>query len=212
MPHSHELSANDNAVALLKYKIAESMPQRFNAKDHCSSQSYLVDLSHQQRMKLIKAWSCAKLAFSQHGHDAKKDAVEFHYSSSQQTPPAHALAPSPVLENKDWQVIVPATSLSEFETVIAPKQPTNLLNNLSRKQQASLEQILVKLATRYDNLFMSALGCRLVWTKDETTPSIFARYQPKGLTALKGVCLTHEQFMQHIANLSDIHFKDVLYA
>lgn len=65
--------------------------------------------------------------------------------------------------NTHWVALVPYWAAWPFETLLIPLQPTLHLNTLSKEQKNTLSDILLKLLTRYDNLFQCSFPYSMGW-------------------------------------------------
>ena len=71
--------------------------------------------------------------------------------------------PRVVVENDDWQVVVPFWAIWPFETLIVPTSPVGRLPDLDSRQRASLGEVLVELLARCDNLFDTPFPYSMGW-------------------------------------------------
>ncbi len=71
--------------------------------------------------------------------------------------------PRVVVENDDWQVVVPFWAIWPFETLIVPTSPVGRLPDLDRGQRRSLAAVLVELLGRCDRLFDTPFPYSMGW-------------------------------------------------
>jgi len=66
-------------------------------------------------------------------------------------------------ENDDWLVVVPFWAAWPYETLLMPRQPVSRLPDLTPSMRDSLSDILIRLLTRYDNLFGLSFPYSMGW-------------------------------------------------
>ena len=71
--------------------------------------------------------------------------------------------PRAVEENDDWLVIVPFWAAWPYETLLLARRPVSRLPELPGAQRDSLGDILIRLLTRYDNLFGLSFPYSMGW-------------------------------------------------
>jgi UDPglucose--hexose-1-phosphate uridylyltransferase len=71
--------------------------------------------------------------------------------------------PRVVEANDDWLVVVPFWAAWPYETLLVARQPVQRLPDLSPAQRDSLAEILIRLLTRYDNLFGLSFPYSMGW-------------------------------------------------
>lgn len=65
--------------------------------------------------------------------------------------------------NDDWLVVVPFWAAWPYETLLVARQPVARLPELTSSQRDSLSEILIRLLTRYDNLFGLSFPYSMGW-------------------------------------------------
>lgn len=68
-----------------------------------------------------------------------------------------------VSKNDDWIVAVPWWAVWPFETLIIPRRAVTSMNQLTKREQASLATILGDLMRRYDTLFSTSFPYSMGW-------------------------------------------------
>lgn len=68
-----------------------------------------------------------------------------------------------VVENEDWQVVVPFWALWPYETLVVAKQPATRLADLVPSARDALATTLIELLSRYDNLFRHPFPYSMGW-------------------------------------------------
>jgi len=63
-----------------------------------------------------------------------------------------------VLENNDFIVLVPFWAVWPFETMILPKRHMASINEMTISERSSFANVIKRLTTRYDNIFMSSFS------------------------------------------------------
>ena len=71
--------------------------------------------------------------------------------------------PRAVEENDDWLVVVPFWAAWPYEALLVARQPVTRLPALGNAQRDGLADILVRLLTRYDNLFGLSFPYSMGW-------------------------------------------------
>ncbi|MBI2762769.1 MAG: UDP-glucose--hexose-1-phosphate uridylyltransferase [Chloroflexi bacterium] len=71
--------------------------------------------------------------------------------------------PRVVEVNDDWLVVVPFWAAWPYETLLMARQPVARLPELTGSQRESLAEILIRLLTRYDNLFGLSFPYSMGW-------------------------------------------------
>ncbi len=71
--------------------------------------------------------------------------------------------PRVVEENDDWVVVVPFWAAWPYETLLLARQPVGRLPELTPTQRDHLSDILIRLLTRYDNLFGLSFPYSMGW-------------------------------------------------
>jgi UDPglucose--hexose-1-phosphate uridylyltransferase len=71
--------------------------------------------------------------------------------------------PRVVVEDDDWQVVVPFWAVWPFETLVIPRRPVERLPDLSSPERDSLAATLIQLLGRYDNLFRLPFPYSMGW-------------------------------------------------
>jgi len=71
--------------------------------------------------------------------------------------------PRVVEANSDWLVIVPFWAAWPYETLLVARHPVSRLPDVSSPQRDSLSDILIRLLTRYDNLFGLSFPYSMGW-------------------------------------------------
>nr|WP_136250034.1 hypothetical protein [Ningiella ruwaisensis] len=176
-----------------------------------STKETLVELSHEQRLSFIDLWLRNAKEKQHMRNTLVTEGSEFNLCIGSLDAYANASSTKShvVLANSEWEVVCPSHAFVGHQTFIRPKQDISLLPQCSVKQRNTLEQLLVKLATRYDNLFMTTLGCKLKWNVDRSSGRYVATYEPLGIGKNMLMWSNHERFIQQLTNLSDIHFRDI---
>lgn len=137
-----------------------------------------------------------------------------------------------VIENDDWQVVVPHWATWPFETLLLPRRHVLRLLDLSASERDSLARILKQLLVRYDNLFGTSFPYSMGWhgapfsTGDQQHWQLHAHFYPPLLRSAQirkfmvgfemlGEAqrdLTPEQAAERLRSLSDVHYRAVQYA
>ncbi|OGO55055.1 MAG: galactose-1-phosphate uridylyltransferase [Chloroflexi bacterium RBG_16_70_13] len=71
--------------------------------------------------------------------------------------------PRVVEVNDDWLVVVPFWAAWPYETLLVARRPVERLPDLGAAQRDSLSRILIRLLTRYDNLFGLSFPYSMGW-------------------------------------------------
>ena len=96
-----------------------------------------------------------------------------------------------VEENEDWLFLVPYWAYWPFETLLLPKRHILRLNDLRKREQRSLAEILKKMLCRYDNLFQTSFPYMSGWhgapgnAADKRHWQLHAHYYPPLLRSAK---------------------------
>ncbi|MBI2775960.1 MAG: UDP-glucose--hexose-1-phosphate uridylyltransferase [Chloroflexi bacterium] len=97
--------------------------------------------------------------------------------------------PRVVEANEDWLVVVPFWAAWPYETLLVPRRPASRLPELGSPARESLAEILIRLLTRYDNLFGLSFPYSMGWhqapfQQDDTEPwQLHAHFLPPLLRA-----------------------------
>lgn len=134
-----------------------------------------------------------------------------------------------VCMNDDWVVVVPYWAAWPFETLLLPRFAVSSITQLSDSQQASLAEIVGKITTRYDNLFMTSFPYSMGWHsapndgKEHPEWGLHAHFFPpllrsasvrKFMVGYEMMAeaqrdLTPEQAAARLQNLSELHYKEL---
>jgi UDPglucose--hexose-1-phosphate uridylyltransferase len=68
-----------------------------------------------------------------------------------------------VEKNADWVALVPYWACWPFELLVLPVRPAKHLNQLDREQRRNLANILKRVLSRYDNLFLCSFPYSMGW-------------------------------------------------
>ena len=71
--------------------------------------------------------------------------------------------PRVVIENDDWQAVVPFWAAWPYETLLVPRAPTRRLPDLDERRRDSLAAILIRLLGAYDRLFDLSFPYSMGW-------------------------------------------------
>jgi UDPglucose--hexose-1-phosphate uridylyltransferase len=132
-----------------------------------------------------------------------------------------------LIENNQWQVLVPFWAIWPFETLLLPKRHILRLPDLQERERAALAGILKRLLTRYDNLFNISFPYTMGWhgapIDDENYNhwQLHAHFYPPLLrsASIKKFMVgyemlseaqrdfTPEQAAEKLRGLSEVHFK-----
>jgi UDPglucose--hexose-1-phosphate uridylyltransferase len=84
-----------------------------------------------------------------------------------------------VVENEHWLAVVPFWALWPFETLLLPRRHVLRLPDLVGSERQALADILKRLLTRYDNLFLTTFPYSMGWHGAPTGPDSI---EPDGAT------------------------------
>ncbi|RPI26571.1 MAG: UDP-glucose--hexose-1-phosphate uridylyltransferase [Acidobacteria bacterium] len=132
-----------------------------------------------------------------------------------------------IVENEDWQVVVPFWALWPFETLVLPRRQVLRLPDLTQNERRSLAEILKRILVRYDNLFRTSFPYSMGWhgapagDADQRHWQLHAHFYPpllRSATVKKFMVgyemlgepqrdLTPEQAAGRLRQLPDVHYK-----
>jgi UDPglucose--hexose-1-phosphate uridylyltransferase len=84
-----------------------------------------------------------------------------------------------VVENEHWLAVVPFWAFWPFETLLLPRRHVLRLPDLDGSERQALADILKRLLTRYDNLFLTSFPYSMGWHGAPTGPESI---EPDGAT------------------------------
>jgi UDPglucose--hexose-1-phosphate uridylyltransferase len=67
------------------------------------------------------------------------------------------------VENRHWIAVVPYWATWPFETLLMPRRHVPRLTDLTDAERDTLAEILKRICTRYDNLFMTEFPYSMGW-------------------------------------------------
>ncbi|MCX7046155.1 MAG: UDP-glucose--hexose-1-phosphate uridylyltransferase [Candidatus Sumerlaeota bacterium] len=68
-----------------------------------------------------------------------------------------------VVENEEWLAVVPYWAIWPFETMLLPRRHVARLPELNDRQRDALAEIMIRLLTKYDNLFKVSFPYSMGW-------------------------------------------------
>ena len=68
-----------------------------------------------------------------------------------------------IVENDEWLVVVPFWAIWPFETMLLPRRQVARLPDLDDRQRNALADILIRLLTKYDNMFKVSFPYSMGW-------------------------------------------------
>jgi UDPglucose--hexose-1-phosphate uridylyltransferase len=133
-----------------------------------------------------------------------------------------------VVENDDWLALVPFWATWPFETLLVPRRHVLRLTGLTESERQTLVDLLKRLLTRYDNLFMTSFPYSMGWhgapfgDADATHWQLHAHFYPpllRSATVKKFMVgyemlaeaqrdLTPEQAAQRMIELPEKHYLE----
>jgi UDPglucose--hexose-1-phosphate uridylyltransferase len=85
--------------------------------------------------------------------------------------------PRVVEETEDWLVVVPFWATWPFETLVVPRRPVQRLPELDDRRRDGLAAVLIRLLTRYDNLFDGVFPYSMGWHQAPYVPGSAEHWQ-----------------------------------